>query len=74
MPDPPTRYLLVLESLPSSILGAVRLRRGLKYLLRGCALRCIGLAEVPDDWEILHRYPDAIPLVLDDLEGHGADR
>ena len=49
----PERFCLVLQALPShqDVPPVLRLRRGLKYLLRVCRLRCVRCEpadEVPD--------------------------
>lgn len=36
-------YVLVLHPLPHDVPVAIRLRRGLKYLLRECSLRCTAI-------------------------------
>jgi hypothetical protein len=39
-------YLLRLRPLPSGIPAEIRLRRGLKYLLRSCELACVEVREL----------------------------
>jgi hypothetical protein len=40
-------YVLTLRPLPHDVPAVIRLRRGLKYLLRQCSLRCTAIKAEP---------------------------
>jgi hypothetical protein len=41
----PETYTLTLRPIPSDVPTALRLRKLLKFALRGCALRCTGIQQ-----------------------------
>ncbi len=59
----PADYVLEIRALPSDVPAVVRLRRLLKYALRGLDLRCVRATEIASGEEL--DAPDAKPEPLE---------